>query len=98
MLCFGAPANLGRKRLKNFFKKLLTEKMKSWYNKPSKEREVRNMGYIKNLPAYAENYKYVVARKVDGEWWFWGAYNVFQRASSDAWKIGGEVFTEWCAA
>ncbi len=56
------------------------------------------MGHIKNLPAYADEYKYVVARKVDGDWWFWGAYNVFQKASSDAWRIGGEVFTEWCAA
>ncbi len=88
----------GKNFLEKFQKKVLTTRMKSCYNKPSKEREVRNMGHIKNLPAYADEYKYVVARKVDGDWWFWGAYNVFQKASSDAWRIGGEVFTEWCAA
>lgn len=53
---------------------------------------------IKNLPDYANDYKYVVAREVDGDWWFWGAYNVFEKARSDAWRLGGEVFTEWCAA
>lgn len=56
------------------------------------------MGHIKNLPDYANNYTYVVARKVGGEWWFWGAYNTLEQASRAAWEINGEVFTEWIAA
>ena len=66
-------------------------------NHRKKERK-NEMMRIKNLPDYANDYKYVVAREVDGDWWFWGAYNVFEKARSDAWRLGGEVFTEWCAA
>ena len=56
------------------------------------------MGHIKNLPGYANDYTYVVARKVDGEWWFWGAYNDFTTAGDAAWEIDGDVFTQWVAA
>ena len=56
------------------------------------------MGHIKNLPGYANDYTYVVARKVDGEWWFWGAYNDFRAAGDAAWEIDGDVFTQWVAA
>ena len=88
----------GEEKMKFFFEKQLTTEMKLCYNKPSKEREVRNMGHIKNLPAYADEYKYVVARKADGDWWFWGAYNDFRAAGDAAWEIDGDVFTKWCAA
>ena len=33
------------------------------------------MTKINNLPTYAKNYKYIVARLIDGDWWFYGAYN-----------------------
>ena len=56
------------------------------------------MGHIKNLPNYANDYAYVVARKVDGEWWFWGAYNDHTDAANAAWEVDGNVFTEWVAA
>ena len=29
---------------------------------------------INNKPAYADDYEFIVARKVDDEFWFWGAY------------------------
>ena len=34
---------------------------------------------IKNKPAYADEYEFIVARKVGDEFWFWGAY-------ADGWK------------
>lgn len=30
---------------------------------------------IKNLPDYARNYRYIVVRLVDDDFWFYGAYN-----------------------
>lgn len=30
---------------------------------------------VLNTPAYAENYKYIVATNCDGEYWFYGAWN-----------------------
>lgn len=56
------------------------------------------MGHIMNLPAYAADYSFIVARHVDGAWWFWGAYHDREAAAHAAWQVGGEVFTEWCAA
>lgn len=47
---------------------------------------------IQNLPAYAMNYKYTVARFVDNEWWFWGSYNEPERAYYAAGVEGGTVF------
>lgn len=48
---------------------------------------------INNLPAYANEYKYIVVRRVDGEFWFWGAWNDCNRANEVAIEIGGEVVT-----
>lgn len=48
---------------------------------------------IQNLPAYAMNYAYTVARFVEGEWWFWGSWNELRKASHAAYEEGGEVFT-----
>lgn len=50
------------------------------------------MTTIQNLPAYAADYRYTVARFVEGEWWFWGAYDELRRASHAAFEEGGEVF------
>ena len=30
---------------------------------------------INNKPAYADDYEFIVARKVDNEFWFFGAYS-----------------------
>ena len=46
---------------------------------------------INNLPIYANEYKYIVARRVDGELWFWGAWNDRNKANEVAIEIGGEV-------
>ena len=35
---------------------------------------------INNLPNYAEDYKYIVVTLVDGELWFYGAYNDYEKA------------------
>lgn len=47
---------------------------------------------INNVPEYAkEKGKYIVARYVDGEWWFYGAYDK-GTAGNVATDVGGEVF------
>lgn len=35
---------------------------------------------INNLPDYAQNCNYIVATTVDGELWFWGAYDDYKKA------------------
>ena len=47
---------------------------------------------INNEPAYAKNYECVVAREVDGEYWFWGAYADGFKAEQAATEIGGVIF------
>lgn len=47
---------------------------------------------IKNLPSYATNYAFIVAREVEGEWWFWGAYNDAFDANMIAEAINGDIF------
>ena len=47
---------------------------------------------INNMPRYAENYDYIVARRVDGEYWFWGAWNDRDRANEVALEEGCVVF------
>lgn len=46
---------------------------------------------VKNLPEYAEKYKYIVARTVGGEAWFFGAYDDEEWANSVAAKVEGFV-------
>ena len=50
------------------------------------------MDRIKNCPDYAKDYEFVVARKVDGEYWFYGAYANGFKAEQDCVKIGGVIF------
>ena len=50
------------------------------------------MTKINNLPAYAQDYKYIVARLIDGGWWFYGAYNDGSKAERAAVECGGEIF------
>ncbi len=46
---------------------------------------------INNKPAYANDYRYIVARNCDGELWFWGAWNEFNLANKAAREINGIV-------
>lgn len=46
---------------------------------------------VNNLPSYATRYKFVVARNVDGELWFWGAYDERENADEAAESIKGIV-------
>ena len=46
---------------------------------------------VKNVPTYAYNYRAVVIREVDGDWWYWGAYNDCSAANAAAVAIGGEI-------
>lgn len=49
---------------------------------------------IKNYPAYANEYNYVVARWVEGDYWFWGAYDDYAEANRVAMELGnGCVFS-----
>ena len=60
-----------------------------WYTKAIKRKEIREM--INNLPDYASEYIYVVATTVDGELWFYGAYNKRSQAFEAASACGGVI-------
>lgn len=44
---------------------------------------------VKNLPQNIS--RYVVARMVDGELWFWGSFEDIEKANHTAKEIGGVV-------
>ncbi len=44
-----------------------------------------------NAPEYASHYEFIVARKVNDNLWFWGAYSNGSKADKAAREIGGEV-------
>lgn len=46
---------------------------------------------IKNLSDYATNYNYIVASAVDGDLWFYGAWDDESKAYAVARSIGGVV-------
>ena len=46
---------------------------------------------VNNLPAYVEQYDWLVARAVDGVLWFWSAYNDEQTARISAREVDGIV-------
>jgi len=46
---------------------------------------------INNLPEYAKDCKYIVARLVDNEVWFWGAYEDLEKAFQSANEVSGIV-------
>lgn len=46
---------------------------------------------INNKPEYADHYEFMVARQVDGELWFYGAYRDGFKADQVASEIHGIV-------
>ena len=48
---------------------------------------------INNLPDYAKEYKYIVTRECENEFWFYGAFNESDRANRAAEEVNGVVFT-----
>ena len=46
---------------------------------------------IQNMPEYADHYEFVVAREIDGELWFWGAYADRYKADQVAYDVAGVV-------
>lgn len=46
---------------------------------------------INRVPQYAADYKYIVYRVVDGQNWFYGAYNDVNKAAQVAAEIRGFV-------
>lgn len=47
---------------------------------------------INNKPNYANEYEFIVAREVDGEYWFYGAYADGFKAEKVAMEIDGIIF------
>ena len=47
---------------------------------------------IHNKPDYADDYEFVVARKHDNEYWFYGAYKDGFKADKVASEIDGVIF------
>lgn len=43
---------------------------------------------VNNVPNYAHDYRYWVVRAVEGELWFWGAWNDENRAN----EVAAELF------
>ena len=52
------------------------------------------MNEINHLPIYAKGYNYIVARDVDGELWFWGAWDDRNKANEVALELGKGVVIE----
>ena len=53
--------------------------------------EIKIMMTIQNVPEYAKNYKYIVARRVDGELYFWGAWNDKDKANNISHELGDGI-------
>ena len=49
---------------------------------------------INNYPEYADKYNYIVAREVEGEYWFYGAYDRL-KADAVAREVNGKVFRNY---
>lgn len=47
---------------------------------------------INNMPEYAKDYEFIVAREVDNEYWFYGAYVNGFKAEQVAVEINGVIF------
>lgn len=47
---------------------------------------------VENVPTYAYEDSYIVAREYDGVFWFWGSFPDIRTATKVAWEIDGEVF------
>jgi hypothetical protein len=47
---------------------------------------------INNVPNYTKEYGYIVARYVDGEWWFWGAFETIEEAVRVAQEVNSHAF------
>jgi len=50
---------------------------------------------VYNVAEGAEEYKYIVVNVVDGDFWYWGAFNNLNRASEVARELKGEVLDVW---
>lgn len=47
---------------------------------------------INNKPTWADNYEFIVAKKYNGEYWFWEACSNGFRAEQAATEIDGVIF------
>ena len=47
---------------------------------------------INNMPEYANDYEFIVATKVDNEYWFYGAYSNGFIAEQVAIEVDGVIF------
>ena len=56
------------------------------------DREPQMIARINNMPEYANDYKYIVARICDHELWFYGAYDDEATAKTAVDEVDGVVF------
>lgn len=49
---------------------------------------------INNIPEYANHYKYVVATLVEGQLWFYGAYDEYDKADRAFKEMDGRLIIE----
>ena len=47
--------------------------------------------HINNLKEYAKEHKYIVAKVIDNELWFWGAWDDMLKAEKVAHELGNAV-------
>ena len=74
-------------------KKTLDNRRKVCYNTDRKKRKGKTkMIKILNCSKYSLTCEYIVARWVDGDWWFYGAWNNLNRATGVALLERGQVF------
>lgn len=70
----------------------IEETMASGFAKDALMKKRRKkMPTINNLPDYYSDYEYIVARDIEGELWYWGAYHDQDRANNIAEDINGVV-------
>jgi hypothetical protein len=49
------------------------------------------MTKVNNVAAWAWEKTYMVIRYVDGEWWFYDAWDDGEKAMTQAWEVDGEL-------
>ena len=52
---------------------------------------------VNNVPDWARKKRYIVCREVNGSWWFYGAWDDFEKGLKQAVEIKGQIIPECIA-